>query len=64
LSGSSYVSVYVKLTDEATQKVVNEKVLTINNGVFVAVWELGSEQSLPKDMGQIVGEYIVTISSN
>jgi hypothetical protein len=61
LAGSSYMEIYVKLTDASTQKVVLEKIVSCHNSAFVSLWSAGKESSLPIDMGKIVGEYLATI---
>jgi hypothetical protein len=55
------MDVYLKLTDASTKKVVHEKVITTNNNAFASSWAIGSENSLPMDMGKIVGEYLATV---
>ena len=60
--GSSYMDVYLKLTDAVSKKVIHEKIITTNNNVFASAWALGSEQSLPMDMGKIIGEYICVVA--
>lgn len=61
MAGASYMDVYLKLTDASTKKVVHEKVITTNNNAFASSWAIGSENSLPMDMGKIVGEYLATV---
>lgn len=61
MAGASYIHVYVKLTDAATQKVLLEKILATHNNALASAWAPGTENSLPIDMGKIVGEYIATI---
>jgi hypothetical protein len=60
-AGSSYMNIYVKLTDASTQKVVLEKIVTTLNNAFASAWAMGSENSIPMDMGKIIGEYLATI---
>ena len=63
LAGSSFMDLYLKLTDAASKKVIHEKVIATNNNAFASAWSLGSENSLPMDMGKIIGEYIYTVVS-
>lgn len=60
MAGASYMDVYLKLTDVSSQKVIHEKILATNNNAFASAWALGSEKSLPMDMGKIIGEYLYT----
>ena len=62
MAGSSHIDLYLKLTDAASRKVIHEKVIATNNNAFASAWALGSENSLPMDMGKIIGEYIYTIA--
>ena len=62
MAGSSYMDLYLKLTDAATRKVIHEKVIATNNNAFASAWALGSEKSLPMDMGKIIGEYVYTVA--
>jgi hypothetical protein len=61
MAGASYMDVYLKLTDALTKKIIHEKVITTNNNAFASSWAIGSENSLPMDMGKIVGEYLSTV---
>ncbi len=61
MAGSSYMDVYLKLTDASSQKVIHEKIIATNNNAFASAWALGSEKSLPMDMGKIIGEYLYTV---
>lgn len=61
MAGSSYMDVYLKLTDAASQKVIHEKVIATNNNAFASAWAVGSENALPMDMGKIIGEYLYTV---
>ncbi len=60
-AGSSYMDVYVKLTDAATSKVVHEKVISSHNNAFAASWVISTDSSLPMDMGMILGEYLAAV---
>lgn len=62
MAGASYMDVYLKLTDAASQKIVHEKVIATHNNAFASAWALGSENSLPMDMGIILGEYLYTVA--
>ena len=62
MAGSSYMDLYLKLTDAANQKVIHEQVITTRNNAFASSWALGSESALPMDMGKIIGEYVYTVA--
>lgn len=62
LAGSSYMDVYLKLTDAASKKVIHEKVIATRNNAFASAWAMGSENSLPMDMGKILGEYVHAVA--
>jgi len=62
MAGSSYMDVYIKLTDAASQKVIHEKVIATRNNAFASAWAMGSENSLPMDMGKILGEYVHAVA--
>jgi hypothetical protein len=62
MAGASYMDVYLKLTDAASQKIIHEKVIATHNNAFASAWALGSENSLPMDMGKIIGEYLYTVA--
>ena len=62
MAGSSYIDLYLKLTDAANRKVIHEKVIATSNNAFASAWALGSEKSLPMDMGKIIGEYVYTVA--
>ncbi len=61
MAGSSSVSIYLKLTDAASHKMIHEKIIATSYNAFASEWN-GSEKSLPIDMGQIIGEYIYTVA--
>lgn len=59
---SSYMDVYIKLTDEMTQKTIKEKVISTYNNRFGAYYgAAGSDQSMPADMGQIIAAYLIAV---
>ncbi|MBR9981824.1 MAG: DUF4410 domain-containing protein [Desulfatitalea sp.] len=61
-AGSSYINMDLQLIDGATQAVLREKPLSSANNAWAASWVGGaSDQSLPADMGRLVGEYIHSI---
>jgi len=62
MAGSSHIDLYLKLTDAASRKVIHEKLIATNNNAFASAWAVGSENSLPTDMGRIIGEYICTVA--
>ncbi len=62
MAGSSYMDVYLKLTDAVSKKVIHEKIIATHNNAFASAWALGSEKSLPMDMGKIIGEYICVVA--
>lgn len=51
-SGSSHMDIYLKLTDNKTGKVINEKIITTSSF---------SDATMTTDMGSIVGEYICVV---
>ena len=62
LAGSSFMDVYIKMTDAATQKTIKEKVIATHNNAFGAAWSGGSsDKTMPVDMGQIVGAYLSAV---
>ena len=61
-AGSSFMEVYIKLTDAAAQKTIKEKVIATHNNAFGAEWSGGSsDRSMPADMGQIIGAYLSAV---
>lgn len=62
MAGSSHMDIYLKLTDASTRKIIHEKLIATSNNAFASAWALGSENSLPMDMGKIVGEYLYTVA--
>ncbi len=62
MAGSSYIEVYLKLTDASTGKTVHEKVIATSNNAFGASWNMGSsDQSIPTDMAKIISEYLSAV---
>lgn len=59
-SGSSHMDVYLKLTDNKTGKIINEKIITTYNNPFGSIFS-SSDATMPTDMGAIVGEYLCAI---
>lgn len=62
LVGASYMDIYLKLTDAASQKVIHEKVIATHNNAFASSFAIGSEGGLPADLGKIIGEYLYTVA--
>lgn len=62
MAGASYMDVYLTLTDAVSKKVIHEKIIATHNNAFASAWALGSENSLPMDMGKIIGEYICVVA--
>lgn len=61
-SGSSDMSLEMKLVDAATGKVIREKTLSTANNPWASSWTFGSsDRSLPADLGKMVGEYIASL---
>lgn len=61
-AGSSYMIVYVKITDMESGKAINEKILETHNNPMGAAWSAGSsDNSMPMDMGKIVSAYLCTV---
>jgi hypothetical protein len=62
MAGSSYMTVYLQITDNATGEMLKEKVISTYNNAFGATYSFGSsDRSMPKDMGQIIGAYLSTV---
>ena len=63
LAGSSYMDVFVKLTDIETGRLLDQKIISSNSNPFGAYWSGGeSDRSLPNDMGKIIGEYVYRVA--
>ncbi len=62
MAGSSFADIYLKLTDATSQKVLLEKVIGTTYNAFASEFAFGSENSLPMEMGHIIGEYIYTVA--
>lgn len=65
-AGNSYMDVLVEMQDAATKKVVYKKILSTSNNAWGAAWTGGStDNSLPADLGLLIGEYIYkTVPAN
>jgi hypothetical protein len=64
-AGSSYMEVDLSLIDAATQNVVRKKHLSTSNNAWAAAWVGGaSDNSLPSEMGNIIADYINSITYN
>lgn len=62
LAGSSYMDVYLRFVDSKNGNIIHEKIIATHNSAVAASWTGGSsDQSLPQDMAEIVGEYIATV---
>ena len=62
LAGTSFMNIYIKLTDASTEEIIHQKILTTQGNPMAAAWTFGStDRSLPYDMGKVVGEYLFTI---
>ena len=62
LAGTSFMNIYIKLTDTSTQEIIHQKIITTQGNPYAAAWSFGaSDRNLPYDMGNIVGEYLFTI---
>ncbi len=62
MAGSSYMNVYLKMSDGATGRVLDERVISCTANAIAAAWTGGAnDKSLPMDMGKIIGEYIYTV---
>ncbi|MDR3090107.1 MAG: DUF4410 domain-containing protein [Desulfobulbaceae bacterium] len=62
-AGSSYLNVKMTLTDGHTRQVIREKDFSTHNNAFAAAWTMGSnDDSIPKDMGKIIGDYITAVA--
>lgn len=62
MAGSSFADIYLKLTDATSQKVLLEKVIGTTYNAFASEFAFGSENSLPMEMAQIIGEYVSTVA--
>lgn len=61
LAGSSYMQIYIQLTDAATHAILQKRVIESHNNAFGAAWGASTDASLPMDMGRILGEYLYTV---
>lgn len=62
LAGSSYVNIKMTLTDGHTGQVIRDKEFSTQNSAFAAAWSFGAnDDSIPKDMGKIIGDYITAV---
>ena len=62
MAGSSYMTVYLKIIDAETEKMLKEEVISTYNNAFGAAYSYGSsDKSMPKDMGEIVGAYLSAV---
>jgi hypothetical protein len=62
-AGNSYVRAKVTLVDPASGKVEREQLLTTENNAMGAAWTMGaSDRSIPKDLGAIIGGYLITVA--
>ena len=62
LAGTSFMNVYIELTDASTKEIVHQKIVTTQGNPMAAAWSFGaSDRNLTYDMGKIVGEYLFTI---
>ena len=62
MAGASYMTVYLKITDNATGEMLKEKVISTYNNAFGAAYSFGSsDRSIPEDMAQIVSAYVSTV---
>jgi len=61
-AGTSFMNIYIKLTDAFSGKIIHQKIITTEGNPIAAAWSFGaSDRNLPYDMGKIVGEYLFTI---
>ena len=59
---SSYMDIKMTLTDGKTGKIVREKEFSTRNSAMAASWTFGSTDAyLPRDMGNIISEYIAAV---
>jgi hypothetical protein len=59
MAGSSYMNYHVRLVDGAGQPITDQLIESANDA-YAASWSHGaSDQSLPHDMGGVIGEYII-----
>lgn len=62
MAGASYMTVYLKITDDATGKILKEKIISTYNNAWGATYSFGSsDRSMPEDMGHIVSAYVSTV---
>ena len=60
MAGSSYMNFHVRLVDGATGQPITDQLIESANDAYAASWSYGaSDQSLPYDMGGVIGEYII-----
>lgn len=61
-AGNSHMSVLLELTDADSKEVLHKKVLSTTNNAMAAAWTSGAtDQSLPSNLGTLMGEYIFRI---
>jgi hypothetical protein len=58
--GSSHMIVKMTVIDGHTGKVIRDKEFSTSNNAFAASFALNDEY-LPRDMGRIIGEYIIAV---
>ena len=61
MAGSSYIEVYLKLTDAMSKKVIHERTISTNYNAFASTYGPNTEKSLAVDMGKIIGEYLSVV---
>jgi len=62
LAGTSFMNVYIELTDASTEEIIHQKIVTTQGNPMAAAWSFGAtDRNLSSDLGKIVGEYLFTI---
>ena len=62
MAGSSYVNLKMTLIDGRTGQVIRDKEFSTRNSAFAAAWTSGTtDDSIAKDMGRIIGDYITAV---
>jgi hypothetical protein len=63
-TGNSEMAVDVQLIDAASRRTVREKKISTANNAYIASPAVGSDRSLPYDLGRMIAEYIAEVVRN
>jgi hypothetical protein len=63
LAGSSYMIYAVRITEKSTGRLVASRVINSENNPMAAAWTSGAnDRSLPSDMGQVIGDFVLEVA--